>query len=62
MMFTKKEKVVFQRCRSQGEIASLGVKSFYKVNRCIARYSPRATTANQPTNRAPNEPARPGPK
>ena len=33
-----------------------------KVNRCLARYSPRATTTNQPTNRAPNEPARPGPK
>ena len=31
-----------------------------KVNRCLARYSPRATTTNQPTNRAPNEPARPG--
>ena len=24
-----------------------------KVNRCLARYSPRATTTNQPTNRAP---------
>ena len=33
-----------------------------KVNRCLARYSPRATTTNQPTNRAPNKPARPGPK
>ena len=33
-----------------------------KVNRCLARYSLRATTTNQPTNRAPNEPARPGPK
>ena len=33
-----------------------------KVNRCLARYSPRATATNQPTNRAPNEPARPGPK
>ena len=32
---------------------------YYKVNRCLARYSPRATTTNQPTNRAPNEPARP---
>merc|ERR1711884_870734 len=32
----------------------------YKVKRCLARYSPRATTTNQPTNRAPNEPARPG--
>ena len=28
-----------------------------KLNRCLARYSPRATTTNQPTNRAPNEPA-----
>ena len=25
-----------------------------KVKRCLARYSPRATTTNQPTNRAPN--------
>ena len=32
----------------------------YKVKRCVARYSPRATTTNQLTNRAPNEPARPG--
>ena len=24
----------------------------YKVNRCLARYSPRATTTNRPTNRA----------
>ena len=31
-----------------------------KVNRRLARYSPRATTTNQPTNRAPNEPERPG--
>ena len=30
----------------------------HKVNRCLARYSPRATTTNQPTNRAPIEPAR----
>ena len=30
-----------------------------KVNRCPAIHSPRATTTNQPTNRAPNEPARP---
>ena len=35
---------------------------YNKVNRCLARYSPRATTTDQPTNRAPNEPARPGPK
>ena len=33
-----------------------------KVNRCVARYSPRATTTSLPTNRAPNESARPGPK
>ena len=31
----------------------------YKVNRRLARYSPRTATTNQPTNRAPNEPARP---
>ena len=29
----------------------------HKVNRCLARYSPRATTTSQPINRAPNEPA-----
>ena len=29
----------------------------YKVNRCLARYSPRTTTTSQPSNRAPNEPA-----
>ena len=32
-----------------------------KVNRCLARYSPRATTSNRPTNRALNKPAWPGP-
>ena len=32
-----------------------------KVNRCLARYSPRATTTNWPTNRAPKKPAWPGP-
>ena len=32
-----------------------------KVNRCLARYSPRATTTKRPTNRAPNKPAWPGP-
>ena len=39
-------------------------RNYHKVNRCLARYSPRATTINQPTNRAPspNEPARPGSK
>ena len=30
-----------------------------KVNRCLARYSPRATTTNPPTNRAPKKPAWP---
>ena len=33
----------------------------YKVNRCLARYSPRATTTNRLTNRALNKPAWPGP-
>ena len=33
----------------------------YKVNRCLARYSPRATTTNRPANRAPKKPAWPGP-
>ena len=32
-----------------------------KVNRCLARYSPCATTTNRPTNRALNKPAWPGP-
>ena len=32
-----------------------------KVNRCLARYSPHATTTNRPTNRALNKPAWPGP-
>ena len=35
---------------------------YNKVNRCLARYSPRATTTNRPTNRAPNKPAWRGPK
>ena len=30
---------------------------YHKVNRCLARYSPRATTTSQSINRAPNEPA-----
>ena len=37
-------------------------RSCNKVNRCLARYSPRSTTTNQPTKRAPYEPAWPGPK
>ena len=32
-----------------------------KVNRCRARYSPRATTTNRPTNKELNKPAWPGP-
>ena len=31
----------------------------HRINRCVARYSPHATTTKQPTNRPPNEPARP---
>ena len=37
------------------------IKDNDKVNRCLARYSPRATTTNRPTNRALNKPAWPGP-
>merc|ERR1711973_977936 len=32
-----------------------------KVNRCLARYSPHATTTNRPANRAPKKPAWPSP-
>ena len=41
--------------------ASTSYKNINKVKRCIARYSPRATTTDRPTNRAPNKPAWPGP-
>ena len=47
--------------------ASFLVKKFFigflanKVNRCLARYSPRATTTNRPANRAPKKPAWPSP-
>ena len=37
------------------------IKNYDKVNRCLARYSSRATTTNRPTNRALNKPAWPGP-
>ena len=37
--------------------SSCGKNYCDKVNRCLARYSPCATTTNQSTNRAPNEPA-----
>ena len=33
----------------------------HKLNRCLAGYSPRATTNNRPTNRAPYKRAWPGP-
>ena len=36
-------------------------RKYDKVNRCLARYSPRATTTNRPTNRALKKPAWPGP-
>ena len=35
--------------------------TIHKVSRCLARYSPRATTTNRPTNRTPKKPAWPGP-
>ena len=37
------------------------IYKLHKVYRCLARYSPRATTTNRPTNRALNKPAWPGP-
>ena len=37
------------------------INDYDKVNRCLARYSPRATTTNRPTNRAAKKPAWPGP-
>ena len=46
---------------SAGKHEQLTEVSMYKVNRCLARYSPRATTTNRPTNRALNKPAWPGP-
>ena len=33
--------------------------NLYKVNSCLASYSPRPTTSNQPTYRAPNEAPKP---
>ena len=43
------------------EVENINNSISNKVNRCLARYSPRATTTNQPTNRAPKKPAWPGP-
>ena len=61
-----------RKCKTHRKILKginhqIGIVCYYvlfchKVNRCLARYSPRATTTNHPTNRAPNEPARPGSK
>ena len=42
---------------SAAQVCSHHVYFYYKVNRCLARYSLRATTTNRPTNRATNEPA-----
>ena len=39
----------------------LFLDNMYKVNRCLARYSRRATTTNRPTNWALNNPAWPEP-
>ena len=42
-------------------VGNTGITVFsilHRVNRRLARYSLRATTTNQPTNRAPNKPAR----
>ena len=33
--------------------------NLYRVNSCLASYSPRPTTSNQPTYRAPNEATKP---
>ena len=55
-----------QKCQFWAKFGRFGAKNpnFYwknqkfcyphKVNRCLARYSPRATTTNRPTNRALN--------
>ena len=40
-----------------GRKKTLNGRYLNKVNRCLARYSQRATTTSQPFNRAPNEPA-----
>ena len=57
-----------KRSRSKKIHSSINVQSIlsddkviHKVNRCLARYSPRTTTTNRPTNRALNKPAWPGP-
>ena len=52
---------VFEVCRVTSAVFCQYFPSDYKVNRCLARYSPRATTTNRPTSRAPNKPAWPGP-
>ena len=52
--------VLFVRSKNQQIILSRW-SILNKVNICLARYSPRAKTTNQPTNRAPNKTAWPGP-
>ena len=58
--FFEEQNTEFDTVRKTGKHGSIQIID--KVNRCLARYSLRAITTNQPTNRAPNKPARPGPK
>ena len=51
----------FLRVQIVHKLTQIPYGRIHKVNRCLARYSPRATTANRPTNRAPKKPAWPGP-
>ena len=46
------------KAQNQEKTSPVGI--YKKVNRCLARYSPRATTTNRLTNRALNKPAWPG--
>ena len=50
----------YKKILASGAILSMSCK-YHKVNKCLARYSPRATTTNRPTNRALNKPAWPDP-
>ena len=47
------------RLRGQEASEEEEYSDFSQVNRCLARYSPHATTHNQPTKRASIEPPRP---
>jgi len=57
MMPAVSYKWILGNSQQQGAFYSHFDFKFSKVNRCLARYSPRATTTSQPINRAPNEPA-----